>query len=64
MHVGKAVWAEKGGRAIQKRAVLKDNILQRGKLIGMQIDECELEGDEGNRCNSPETSSPLEANCP
>lgn len=34
------------------------------KLIGMQIEECDLERDEGNRCNSPETSSPLEANCP
>lgn len=31
VHVGKAVWPEEGGRAINKRAVLKDNILQRAK---------------------------------
>lgn len=31
MHVGKAVWPEEGGRAIHKRAVLKDNIPQRQK---------------------------------
>ena len=32
------------------------------KLTGMLIDECELERDEGDRHNSPETTSSLEAN--
>lgn len=65
MHGGKAVWPEEGGRAIHKRAVHKDNIPQREKkLIGMLIDERELERDEGDRRSSPETSSSLEANRP
>lgn len=64
---GKGVWPEEGGRAIHKRAVHKDNIPQRKKkkqLIGILIDECELDRDEGDRHNSPETSSSLKANEP
>lgn len=41
MHRGKAVWLEEGGRAIHKRAVHKDNVQQREKVIGMLIDELE-----------------------
>lgn len=37
---------------------------EKKKLIGMLIDERELERDEGDRRSSPETSSSLEANRP
>lgn len=61
---GRLYGQRKGEGPYTKGQSLKIISLKDKKLIGMQIDECELERDEGNRCNSPETSSSLEANCP